>query len=364
MSTVVVTVYRQDSAVPIAIYSDFVALRASRIISGIGVMALTLAIDEVTFALQPDLRFVVNREAGGYTHLFGGYLLRRWVQALEDGRETVTLYGLCYNSLLERRIVAYKAGTAQASKTGAADDILKAVIRENLGSSAGTGRDITSYGLSVEADLSQCQSIEAGFAYRKLNDVAQQITEIAWGKNSERLYWDVTPTDVGWTMEFRARKDLTATDRRMSSSNPLWISPEVGAVNRVVIDYDRADEINWVMGGGRGEGADRETVTVSDDARIAESVINRHEAFFDGASYDTTNGLTDASKRKLREGLPRIVIDTELTETDDIVYGRDFEAGSLLTVQALGTEYDVFVRGAQVTVDANRDDLSLMLEAV
>lgn len=364
MSSVVITVYRQDSAVPVAMYNSFVALRASRLVSGIGVMALTLERDAVEIALQPDLRMVITREAGGYTHLFGGYLLRRWVQSLEDGRETVTLYGLCYNSLLERRIVAYKAGTSQAQKSGAADNVLKAVIRENLGSSAGTGRNITAFGFSVEGDLTQCSSIQAAFAYRKLTDAANQIAEIAWGKNGERLYWDVTPTDIGWTMEFRARKDRLASDRRISSSNPLWISPDIGVVQSVIMDFDRSDEINWVLGGGRGEGTDRETVTVSDDARIAESVINRHEVFFDGASYDTTAGLTDASNRRLREGMPKLDIATELVETDEVVYGREFEAGSLLTVQALGTEYEVIVRGAELAIDANRDDIKLRLEAL
>lgn len=363
MSSVVIAVYRHDTPAMIAMHGDFFQLRALRRIDGVGVLAVTLPRDAITYALQPDLHMVVIRSASGYTSLYGGYLLRRWVREHRD-QEAITLYGLCYNSLLGRRIVAYPAGSAQSAKTAPADNLLKAVVRENLGSSAGSGRDLSAYGFSVEPDLGQCGSITAAFAYKRLLDVANQIAEIAYGKNGDQLHWDVTPTDTGWTMEFRTGKNHLATDRRITSSNPLWISPETGALTDVRVDYDRSDEINVVVGGGTGDGSNRITVTVSDTIRVAESAINRCEAFFDGSSYSDTGALTDASKRKLEEGKPKLEVSAKLHETDQLLYGRDFFVGSLLTVHVLGAEYDMLVRSVEIVSDSEKDDVIIDLEAV
>lgn len=359
--SVTIAIMRHDREETLAILDDFVELRAARVLSGVGALALTIP-PSAAITTQLDTRMVVfyRNQSGNY--LFGGYLLRRVVRRVEEGRELITLYGLCYNSLLERRIVAYAAGSPQASKTGPADNIMRAVVRENLGSSAGSGRNITAYGLQVESDLSLCSSVTVSFAYKKLADVMAQVAETAWGKNGERVWWDITPIESGWKHIFIARKDFTGTDRRASSRNPIWVGPEIGAIRRLSIDYDRTREITWVLAGGQGEGNLRTTATAQDSTRMGESVLNRIEAFHDASHISSAGELADAAARKLREGLPIVRLRAELQETPGFLLGRDFELGSAFTVRALGAQYDVVVRVIELDASPRGETLRLEVE--
>src|SRR5574343_782046 len=62
----------------------------------------------------------------------------------ESGIGNLIIGGPDARALLGSRIVAYPAGSAQAAKTDYADDMMKAIVRENLGSTAtDTTRDLT-----------------------------------------------------------------------------------------------------------------------------------------------------------------------------------------------------------------------------
>src|SRR5690606_12984807 len=90
------------------------------------------------------------------------------------------------NELFERRIIAYASGSSYTSKTGAGDNLIKALIRENLGSlvsaanrdGADTGADISGY-LSVETDLSLGPTIQMAATRRNLALVIQELAQAA-----------------------------------------------------------------------------------------------------------------------------------------------------------------------------------------
>lgn len=361
--SVTIAIMRHDREETLAILDDFVELRAARVLSGVGALALTIP-PSAAITTQLDTRMVVfyRNQSGNY--LFGGYLLRRVVRRVEEGRELITLYGLCYNSLLERRIVAYAAGSPQAQKSGPADNIARAVVRENLLSSAGSGRDLSSLGFSAESDLSLLSSISVSFAYKKLVDVMAQVAQTAWGKNGERMWWDFQPRESGWKAEFVARKDFTGTDRRISSSNPIWLSPEMGAIRRAELDVDRSQEVTWVLAGGRGEGSARATATAQDTARISDSAMNRIEDFYDAAHIDSASELADAAARRLREGQAMTKLDIELSEAPGFLFGRDFVLGSAITARVLGMQVDVVVRSIELNVSSGGEEMRVEVEAL
>ena len=70
--------------------------------------------------------------------------------------------------VLSGRVVAYPAGHAQANQTDQADDLMRAVVRYNLGSSATTGNgrkataSIDSALFSVQADVGLGPSLSMG----------------------------------------------------------------------------------------------------------------------------------------------------------------------------------------------------------
>src|SRR5688572_17251100 len=87
-----------------------------------------------SFIKEDGLIEVWRAVDGAPFRLFGqkNFLIRR----VQRRRGSTTITALCCNSLLDRRIVAYAAGTAYAEKTDFADDMIKALVRENLGSAA------------------------------------------------------------------------------------------------------------------------------------------------------------------------------------------------------------------------------------
>jgi len=130
-----ISVYRHDSNSIQKVIYDYVSLSATRVISGTGALSLVLLEDQaIDFPFQPDTRLVLilkGDEGENYSHIFGTYLLGGWEWKTIGNRRYVTLKALCLNSLLARRIVAYAASSSQAQKTGAADNVMRAVVREN-----------------------------------------------------------------------------------------------------------------------------------------------------------------------------------------------------------------------------------------
>jgi len=130
-------------------------LRYNMIANGVGRLELALPSSFDLSILRVDQLVEIWRtSAFGQMAYEGSYLVRRLVtERSDEGQESHVLFGPDINALLARRIVAYAAGTAQASKTDQADDMMKAIVRENLGSLASDAdRDWTQEGLSVAGD--------------------------------------------------------------------------------------------------------------------------------------------------------------------------------------------------------------------
>jgi hypothetical protein len=360
---ITIAVYRPESATLQKMIVDFRDLEATRVVSGVGAISFTLAESQVTdFPLQADTRMALILSDDSYSHLFGTYLLGGWVWQTIGHERYVTLNGLCLNSLLMRRIIAYAAGSAQAKKSDAADNIMRAVVRENLGSLASSDRDISAYGFSVEADLSLAQSVSMAFAWRKVIDVLVDIARAAYQQNAEQLYWDIVPGSDGWSGTFQVRKSFFR-DRRMSSSSALWLSPDNGTIDEIVESYDRRDTYNYVYAGGQGNGAGRVIVSLSDGGDISQSVIARAENFYDGSQYGKKSDLTAAARKHLRAGKPKTTVEAKLNDGYLIRYGRDIAVGDAVTVKGRA-EYDMILRAVRLSSSDGVTTFETTLEAI
>jgi hypothetical protein len=107
------------------------------------------------------------------------------------------------------------------------------------------------------------------------------------------------------------------------------------------------------IGGGRGEGVDREFRRVIDAARETSwgEII---ETFVDARNTEEGADFTPELVEQLREDAPRVGLSTELVETDLFRYRETYDVGDEVTVQ-LGPVTGTFpVTGVSITDDEDR----------
>lgn len=306
-----------------------------------------------------DSRIVVWRQPDGgaakidFAGKLRGYRVRR-----EGKNLRFVLRGVDYNDDLYTRIVAYPAGSSESAKSGLADDIMKEIVRENLGSSASIYRNISATGFYVAADTGSGTSLTKGMAWENVLDTLQEISKASYRTPATGVTFGVVPLGKGVNREFVTRIGQWGADQRnrvvFSEANGNMVAPEV--------EVDAMDEVTYIYAGGQGQGEERMIVEEEDTLRSGESTLNRREAFFDGGNYDTESGLTAVAQAKLEEGRPVFRVDFQVQDTQQTVYGRDWGLGDLTTVQVFGWQYDCHIAAIQVNVAGNKETVTPQLE--
>src|SRR3990172_11852280 len=167
----------------------FSSLDYTRIVNSVGSLVVTIPniYDQYLFSgtdIIRDNRIEVYRRIGGgsfYRDMETQWLAVKGNKILNERGERLTKI-TCVDlmQLLTRRIVAYNSGAAQASKTDQADDVMKAIIRENFGSLAtDTSRSWLTY-LSIEANFGLGQSISKAFSRRKVLTVLKELANASY----------------------------------------------------------------------------------------------------------------------------------------------------------------------------------------
>jgi hypothetical protein len=84
-----------------------------------------------------DRRVYIWRQVQGYRKhpAFMGLMQYRKSDS-RGGNKLITIAGPDMIDILDTRIIAYAAGSAQSDKSDTADDVMKQYVRENLGASA------------------------------------------------------------------------------------------------------------------------------------------------------------------------------------------------------------------------------------
>ncbi len=281
----------------------------------------------------------------------------------QNGLLTYVVEGYDQSYLLTSRIIAYKAGSSQAKKTAAIDDMMKAIVAENLGASAtDTARSLASLGLTVQANLTQGANTTFEFANRPLLDVLKELSD--WSvTNPPAIYYDVealSPT----SFEFRTYKNQRGTDHAANSGNPLNLGAEFGNLTQPSLEVDYSDEVTFVYAGGPGEGADRTIVPVPDQSgRLGASPFNRREAFVDARNETTGGGPEARGKAALQAGRPRSKFAGNLVDTPGCRYGIEWGFGDKVTATYMGQQFTAMITAVTVSVDGNgKETVSARLE--
>jgi hypothetical protein len=359
-----------DSGARLYLFDNYLDLEFVNRVNGSGYFLLTvpaggfdsklLRVDNMIQVWRTDYRGRPSLEFIGF--------LRRWKFVTSGGNTEIVLSGPDQNDLLDRRIVAYAAGSAGATISGAADDGIKNIFYINLGGgSSQEGRSIAQYNVTIAGDLADGPSIEKSFAWRKVSTVIKDIHEQTSTLGNEVFYnlalagvdEDSVPSFV-----FTTYTGQPGADRTADSGDPVIFSLELGNLRDPVLDYDYSNEENFIYVGGQGEGNERAITYVWDDARIGASQWNRREGFKDARNVDNRGNLEDEGEMRLAEMRPRIRFSGKLLDTEQSPYGT-WRLGDKVTVFYLGLQLDVIIRAVYFRISRNgAEDIMVNVEAV
>jgi hypothetical protein len=335
----------------------------------VGVLRLTVPawVDPALFPL--DARIGVWRSVGGRPPQLDGqamFLVRSW--RYTETATTITAYHA--TSLLKRRIIAYAAGSAQASKSsGFAGDIIKAYASENLGSGivgasrdgSETQADLSTY-LTIQANLADGAAVATADARQNLFTAIRDLCDASTQNGTYLTAEIVAPTEQ--TLELRTYAGQRGVDRRASTTQPVILSAATGSLENVVLEVDRSEEVTWVSAGGQGEQTARLIATQLDATRMAESVVNRCEQFGDYSNITDATQLQAKADALVRAGRPRITFTADIIETDGATRGVHYDFGDLLTAEARGQQYDVRLDVVQVSLREGKQHQVVQVRSV
>ncbi len=338
----------------VALLNDFVESAVfNRIVNGVGVCTLELSPRVPRGFLSTDNIIEVRRAVSpaGELRLESMYFLRvRESEADGDGRLWRTITGFSPNYILDSRIVAYAAGSSEAEKSDAADDLMKAIVRENFTSTAtDTDREIASPGLTVEGDGGLGPSISKAFSRRNVLDLLFDLYE-ASEQAGTPVFFDTVPQASSFI--FRTFVDQPGQDRTFpDGSSPTIFGLEFGNIAFPKLEEDFEKEATFVYAGGQGEGSDRVIQTALDQSAINRSQWGRREAFRDSRHQTDPNAVQDDADAKLYDARAKLRFRCELKSVDGARYGIDWDLGDRVSVQFDGLSFDGLVRAASIFID-------------
>ena len=251
--------------------------------------------------------------------------------------------------LMDRRIIAYAAGSAYASKAATfADDQIKTFWKENAGASISsadrdgveTQADLSAY-ITTQANLGTGASVAKAAARRSLLAVAQELAEASSTAGTYLTFEIIAPTES--TLELRTYTTQRGVDRRASTASPVILREQAGVLENASLTIDYHDEVTFVVAGGQGEGTARLIATALDTTRMGVSPFGRIETFADMSNVNSAAGLQDDADSGLRNGRPIITFTGDLIETPALTRGIQFDLGDMLTAEDPQThqQYDV-----------------------
>ena len=305
--------------------------------------------------------FEVWREKNGTLELQNetAYFLQNWeFWADSEGGEYIRLIASDANWLLDTAIVAAFSGSEDAEMTGIPDDLMKAIVSKQLGSTASAQRSKITEAPNLGAGGA---SISKAFAYRNVLTVVQELADLA----TEAGVWlgfDVVRTAPG-AFEFRTYTGQRGQDHGRASGDPRLVGRQYGNLSEATFGTYHADERNVVVVGGQGEGTARTLVMRANDSRVLASKWNRREYFKDSRDDSTTAALEADGDAALEEFKPKQRLTGTLHDTPGMQYGIHYWFGDVLSVEAFGYFVDCHVKAVRVRVDQDGgEQLDIKLE--
>ena len=335
---------------------DFISLEYARKENQVGSLTLILPRN---LAMEPyynkDLVLEIWRTVGVKTYLEGGttWLVRKVeLKTVTGTMKQWVLSAVDMNYLLSGYEIEYASESAQAKKTNAIDNMMKAIVRENMGSLAtDTTRDLSAY-LSVQANTTAAPSTTKAFARRNVLTVLQELATESFQRGTY-LSFDVRYVSP-YTWQFQTFVGQAGVNRNRASGNTVVVSESRSSLVGASLVWDWTNEVTVVNVGGTGQAAARAVVQVTDSANLRNTPFSRREVFHNATLAGTdTNALTAEGKAELMKTRGRLVLRGAIQDTDAMQYGIDYNFGDIVVAEHVGYSFDAHVDAIHVSVDKN-----------
>lgn len=311
-----------------------------------------------TFSVKVPRRYAALIKIGGMVEVWltplpgrvpihiGTFLIEKVQRALYD----VTIGAVHTTQLLKFRIVLDASGTTGANKTGPADDVLKAFVREQMATlAAATARNLNAViPFSVEPDHGQGVSVTVEAAHATVLDAAQSVVKAAQQSLTSPMWVSFGVETLGHDADFalilRTWVGYRGRDHSLNGPDPVVLS-RLTCLDEIVREIDHSSEVNVAVIGGSGSGTSRVTQTVENTASTAIAPYWRREAWVDGGNNSDGETLNQKGTRKLREAQAINRFRAVLKPHPAIAYGVHFGLGDLVAADADGRLWDCRVEG-------------------
>lgn len=337
----------------------------------IGVLEATLPLSFNPSFLLEDGRIGVWRAINGRPpYLDNGAIYQ--IRYLDFGPSSIFVRAFHATNLLDRRIIAYSAGSTYTTKAAApADDQIKAFVDQNLlAGIVGADRDgvetyadVSAY-LTRQANLGQGASIAKSGARRRLLDVC---TDLAQASATAGVYvtFEVFALTES-TLELRTYATQRGVDRRYGTANEVILSQQRGNLTNAHLVVDYTESASFIVAGGQGEEDARLIGTAFDSVRASQSPFGRIERFRDASNVSSQAAIDDEADSQLRASRPLILFTGELVETPSLTRGIDVDLGDMVTAEhpQSNQQFDVRLDVMRETITENGRRLAIGLRSV
>jgi hypothetical protein len=348
-----------------AVITDWQALTYTRTVNAPGGYTLTFGGDSMANSTFPALAGLFTEDAIVQVRRRLGDLSQPWYTDLtafhaDDmmGRdESGLLYfgsaGVGTLDLLNRRTIAYKAGTKYVEKYGAAGEVIGEFVEENAGASAttGLGREASGVTAGLTITAPAIGSTWEGQRHQQnLLNVIQGISVDVADVEFEM----VTTAGGGSVAHAFGVVARIGTDR---SSIPAAVVFSTRRGNMAAPDYSNArrESRNRVFVLGPGEKADRYVITVDNSAAQAGSPWALREVAREATQESTGDGLTNVGARVLEASKPRESFTFTPIETETSRYGLHYQLGdTVIAVKEDGSEETLRIIGVTITINGGQ----------
>lgn len=297
----------------------------------------------------------------------------------EDGVRMIMLRGRNGMDLLNRRYVIQDEETSYTSKTDYIDDMMKAIVREQMlyGSCldmdgvSDNDRAFPQGEFTVQGDASLGPSITKAFAGRKVLDVLRELYDHSVSlyladSTNRKIYYSVVPVELDGVnntldepsarsgYQFQTFADRRGRDR---SDGPIF-SVENGNLQAPMYVESHFEEINAAYVRGKGEGTLQSTYELENLNLINASRWNRCEIIRNASMTDDSDSLTAEANAALGEGRPIVDIDCTFLNTPGSentprsLYGVDWDLGDIVTVDYAGKQFEAEIFNVYVSLNA------------
>jgi len=399
-----------DSGKRICLIDKYWYFSYSRSLIGLATIEIGIPYKEwkkkVTPIFRPDWRLDVWRSPGeGYPMRREQIFLLRMPRVYTretDNVMVIQLYGRDPTDLLNRRWVIQPAGYQETSKYEPVDDMMKAIVREQMlylycldaDAIVDNNRAWPEGEFSVAPNTSVGPTVQRNFPDTLVKDVLKDLRDTSKELHElnpllyRRIYYDIVPYEIKESLAYILEEEAPNPPILAEDGEPLWdegsnsnlyaigfrfitipdlygkdrttgvvFSPENNNLKSPFWSENHAEEVNTVIVKGYGRGDSRPWQEVSNSQNAKASRWNRCETVVDASSEADPDllqdyGYAELEERKPDEEITAILLSTPGSKnTPRSLYGIDWDLGDLIPVEYAGKRFNVEVIIVYVSVD-------------